>query len=365
MILLKSPSSDPVQHPHYISKILQIGAAAILSVAIHSHGNAADLAAEWKSILPTIKSTCFDCHGNGKSKGGVNLKRLESDPSFAAEFELWKKVQTSVQSGEMPPDDAKKQLSAAQRASLQHWVAENLLRTAMSNAGDPGHVTLRRLNNAEYDCSVRDLTGIDFQISKEFTPDGGGGEGFNNLGDVLFVNPQHLNAYFTAARKIADHASIHPGTGVEFHPIRLGVRGPSQLKAGTEAVLYRWYQERSLPSLPKDGEDLREAEYMLAAWQWKHRQQTGVVSLSALAKEKSLFLPFLENWITALDATEPKSRFLDLTRVTWRDLAPPDANAPQSVPESVTKGIAKIQKEQRSWLMPAGWPVQRAQQDAD
>ena len=360
-----SCAPSPFRHNHRTSNFLKIGAVTLLFAVSHSFGHAADQAAEWKNILPTLKGTCFECHGNGKSKGGVDLQRLESDPSFSAEFELWKKVQISVQSGEMPPDDAKKPLPSAERSALEHWVAENLLRTAMANAGDPGHVTLRRLNNAEYDYSVRDLTGIDFQISKEFTPDGGGGEGFNNLGDVLFVNPQHLNAYFGAARKIADHASIHPGTGVEFHPIRLGVRGPSQLKAGTEAVLYRWYQERSLPSLPKDGEDLREAEYMLAAWQWKHRQQTGVASLSALAKEKSLFLPFLENWITALDATEPKSRFLDLTRVAWRNLAPPEANAPQSVPESVTKAIAKIQKDQRSWLMPAGWPVQRAQQDAD
>lgn len=365
MIRLSSPSSLPVYRNRRFSNFIKFGAAAFLFTSIHFHGNAAEHAAEWKNILPALKGACFECHGNGKSKGGVDFQRLESDPSFSVEFELWKKVQASLQSGEMPPDDAKKQLPAAERAAIQHWVTENLLRTALANAGDPGHVTLRRLNNTEYDFSIRDLTGIDFQISKEFTPDAGGGEGFNNLGDVLFVNPQHLNAYFSAARKIADHASIHPGTGVEFHPIRLGVRGPSQLKAGTEAVLYRWYQERSLPSLPKDGEDLREAEYMLAAWQWKHRQQTGVVSLNELAKEKNLFLPFLENWIKALDATEPKSRFLDLTRVAWRDLPPPDANAPQSVPESVTKGIAKIQKDQRSWLLPSGWPVQRSQQDAD
>ena len=312
-----------------------------------------------------IQSNCYQCHGNGKSKGGIDLHRLESDLSFSKEFDLWRKVRTTLQNGEMPPDDAKTPLPPADRSELNNWIESNLTTAALANAGDPGNVTLRRLNNAEYDYSVRDLTGIDFEFRKEFTADGGGGEGFNNLGDVLFINPQHLNAYFAAARKIAEHASITPGTGVEFHPIRLGARGPSQLKAGTESVLYRWYQERSLPYLPKDDESLREDEYMLAAWQWKHRQQTGVESLRALANEKNLVLPFLENWIAALENTEPKSRFLDLTRLAWRSLDPPAPDAPKSVPQSVRITIAQIQEERRSWLRPVGWSVQRAQQDAD
>ncbi len=315
--------------------------------------------------MRTIQNTCYQCHGNGQSKGGIDLHRLQSEPSFHTEFELWRRVKTTLQNGEMPPEDAKAPLPQTERSALQRWIESNLAKAAFANAGDPGNVTLRRLNNTEYDYSVRDLTGIDFEFRKEFTADGGGGEGFNNLGDVLFVNPQHLNAYFAAARKIADHASITPGTGVEFHQIRLGARGPSQLKAGTESVLYRWYQERSLPYLPKDGESLREDEYMLAAWQWKHRQQTGVESLRALAEGQNLVLPFLENWIAALESEEPKSRFLDLTRLAWRGLEPPALNAPKSVPQSVRTAIAQIQEERRSWLRPAGWSVQRAQQDAD
>ncbi len=340
-------------------------AFAVSLFALNHSFNAAPQPADSHEPLQTIQRTCYQCHGNGKSKGGIDLHRLESDLSFSTEFELWKQVRTTLQNGEMPPDDAKTPLPSGERSALQSCIESNLAKAALANAGDPGNVTLRRLNNAEYDYSVRDLTGIDFEFRKEFTADGGGGEGFDNLGDVLFINPQHLNAYFAAARKIAEHASITPGTGVEFHPIRIGARGPSQLKAGTESVLYRWYQERSLPYLPKDGESLREDEYMLAAWQWKHRQQTGVESLRALAEEKNLVLPFLENWIAALENTEPKSRFLDLTRLAWRSLEPPAIGDPKSVPQSVRTTIAQILEERRSWLRPTGWSVQRAQQDAD
>ena len=34
--------------------------------------------------------------------------------------------------------------------------------------------------------------------------DGGGGEGFSNVGDVLFTSPQQLDKYFNAARKLTD-----------------------------------------------------------------------------------------------------------------------------------------------------------------
>jgi hypothetical protein len=319
----------------------------------------------WAAVVPALRDSCYDCHGNGKSKGGVDLQRLEKDPAFAAEFELWNKVQASVHSGEMPPEDAKKPLADAERKRLNAALSSNLRAVILANAGDPGPVTLRRLSNSEYDCTVRDLTGVDFQLSREFTPDAGGGEGFSNLGDVLFLNPQHLNTYFSAARKLADHASITPGSGIQFSNLRIGTRGPSQLRSGTEATLYRWYQEKSTPYLPKDEDDLREADYMLACWQWKHREITGAASLQQLADERGLKTAFLENWWAVFESTEPKSRFLDLTRLPWRALPAPDPAHPKAVPPVVKTTIAEIQSQRRAWLLPKNWPVQRAQQDAD
>jgi hypothetical protein len=319
----------------------------------------------WSAVQPALRSSCYECHGNGKSKGGVDLQRLEKDPAFAAEFELWSKVQATLHSGEMPPDDARKPLADEQRKQLSASLASNLRAVILANAGDPGPVTLRRLSNSEYDCAVRDLTGVDFQSSREFTPDAGGGEGFSNLGDVLFLNPQHLNTYFSAARKLADHAEITPGSGIRFSALRVGPRGPSQLRAGTEAALYRWYQEKSTPYLPTDDEDLREADYMLACWQWKHRATTEAASLRQLATEHGLKPAFLENWWAVLESAEPKSRFLDLTRLPWQALAAPDPANPKAVPAGVKTAIAEIQTQRRAWLQPKKWPVQRAQQDAD
>ena len=49
---------------------------------------------------------------------------------------------------------------------------------------DPGRVTARRLNRAEYTNTIRDLLGVEFRAEKSFPTDDLG-NGFDNIGDVL------------------------------------------------------------------------------------------------------------------------------------------------------------------------------------
>jgi cytochrome c553 len=322
---------------------------------------------DWSKVEPMLQKYCYDCHGGKKTKSGVDLKRLGSDPALLKEFELWNKVKEALKAGDMPPEKST-QFAPPEKDEVTKWLGHSLDEVVRANAGDPGIVTVRRLTNSEYSRTIRDLTGFDYGLADDFAPDGGGGEGFSNIGDVLFVSPQQLDKYFVAARKLADNATIMPGSGIEFHPQRVGLRGPVQLRAQAEQALYVWYQKMAEPFLPKDGEDFREEAYMLACWQWKHHEQTGAQSLEQLAKDAKLVLPFLENWWEMLNKTEPKSRFLDLTRVTWRELPGPDAAKPKEVPAEVTKKLLEIKAERRSWLGPEknpGGGVQRRQQDSD
>ena len=82
---------------------------------------------------------------------------------------------------------------------------------ARALAGDPGRVVLRRLNNAEYTYSVRDLTGVDsLDPAKEFPADGGAGEGFTNTGQSLVMSPALVTKYLDAAKAVAAHAVLLP-----------------------------------------------------------------------------------------------------------------------------------------------------------
>ena len=320
------------------------------------------MAIDWKAAESVFSSRCYECHGGEKTKGDVDLKRLSSDPQMAKEFTVWEDVLDTIVNGDMPPKKAH-QLLPDEEKLLTDWVTQELDKLAIAQSGDPGPVTMRRLTNAEYDYTIRDLTGHDYALAKEFQTDGGGGEGFSNTGDVLFMSPSALDKYFAAARKVADYATIMPGTGIVFHPTRIGLRGPEQVKAQAQQGLYVWYQQKAAPNLPQDFDDMREADYLVACWREKHFKEP----LDKIAKETGLKLPFLQNWSRLVNNTEPKSRFLDLTRVAWRELPGPDASKPGQVPQAVLNGAKAIQAQLLSWNNPKkpGSGVQRQQQDAD
>ncbi|MCX6857721.1 MAG: DUF1587 domain-containing protein [Verrucomicrobia bacterium] len=311
-------------------------------------------AADWKNTESLFAAKCYECHNADKMKGDVDLKKFATDPNVAKEFEIWTKVKDSIENGDMPPRKAK-QLTTEEKAGIIGWVNAELDYLAQSQSGDPGPVTMRRLTNVEYDHTIRDLTGQSYDLADEFQTDGGGGEGFTNTGDVLFMSPAAMDKYLNAARKLADNATIMPGTGIVFHPQRIGLRGKEQLKAQAQQGLYVWYQQKSAPHLPKDDEPMREAEYMLACWKHKH----GQTPLDQLAKEMKLSVHFLNNWWNLVNSTEPPSRYLDLTRVAWRELPADEKTALERI-----KGI---EVQLHSWNNPKhpGSGVQRQQQDSD
>lgn len=72
---------------------------------------------------------------------------------------------------------------------------------------DPGRVTIRRLNRAEYNNTVRDLVGVNFQPAANFPADDVG-YGFDNIGDVLSLPPLLMEKYIEAAEQVAQAALI-------------------------------------------------------------------------------------------------------------------------------------------------------------
>jgi hypothetical protein len=70
---------------------------------------------------------------------------------------------------------------------------------------DPGRVTLRRLNRAEYNNTVRDLLGTAMHPADDFPPDDRG-LGFDNIADVLTVSPVHLQLYQSTAEALVNEA---------------------------------------------------------------------------------------------------------------------------------------------------------------
>ncbi|MEZ5303713.1 MAG: DUF1587 domain-containing protein [Verrucomicrobiales bacterium] len=168
---------------------------------------AADFASE---IAPLLDRYCLGCHDAETKKGELDLERFDSLASAKADAEIWLKVVEQIEVEEMPPKK-KPQLSAGEKARLLGWIDETLDAVALEQAGDPGPVVLRRLNNAEYTYTVRDLTGAAaLDPAREFPADGAAGEGFTNTGNSLAMSPALAEKYLAAGKSIAAHAVLLP-----------------------------------------------------------------------------------------------------------------------------------------------------------
>ena len=145
--------------PHPLRQAFTLIVASILPCA----------AAEFeKEIRPLLKEYCLGCHSAEKHKGDLDLERFTSMIEVRKHPKVWQAVVDQLSLGEMPPKE-KPQPAAAHRARLLGWANAVLDDIALARAGDPGPVVLRRLSNAEYTYTIRDLTGIEsLDPAKEF-----------------------------------------------------------------------------------------------------------------------------------------------------------------------------------------------------
>jgi hypothetical protein len=129
----------------------------------------------------------------------------------------------------MPPKDAEKP-SAEERRRLVEWLDGTLNEIDCRQPQPPGHVTLRRLNRAEYRNTIQDLLGIDYAPARDFPADEVG-YGFDNIGDVMTVPTILFEKYLAAAEEISAQAIV-----TETGPPIVYQRHASQLRGDGERL---------------------------------------------------------------------------------------------------------------------------------
>ena len=172
----------------------------ILSLLLRLPALAGPAESVWNDqIWPVLESYCIDCHDDESEKGGVNLAALKNLPDARAAMRLWWRAKDQVESGQMPPPK-KDQPNAEQKQQLLAWIADNETFLRSGKVQDPGERRLRRLNRTEYSTALRDLLGVPKELTKDIFPEeGAGGEGFDNVGDTLFIPPVMAEQYLAAA----------------------------------------------------------------------------------------------------------------------------------------------------------------------
>ena len=158
-----------------------------------------------KDVVPFLDKYCYECHDAELAKGHLNLEAFKDDSRFFRDQRIWREVVNQVASGEMPPAKKKTRPSSAEIEALQTSV-HKLLAAAIAKAKtDPGDVTIRRLNRAEFNHTIRDLCFLDENFSADFPADDTG-YGFDNIGDVLTFSPVHLERFLSVGEAIAAKA---------------------------------------------------------------------------------------------------------------------------------------------------------------
>lgn len=159
-------------------------------------------------VRPLLTHYCVRCHGGKEPKAEFDLEALREQGSILNDRAAWEKVLEHLRNGAMPPE-GEVQPPAAQRELVADWLDERFKAADCAAGPRPGRVTIRRLNRAEYNNTIRDLVGIDFRPADDFPADDTG-YGFDNIGDVLSLPPLLLEKYLAAAEKIAEQAIVLP-----------------------------------------------------------------------------------------------------------------------------------------------------------
>ena len=153
-------------------------------------------------VVPFLKAHCYECHNADEPEGGIAFEKYNKAANVQQNYDLWEQVIRLVNEHQMPPAD-QPQPSADDIADVSLALEAVLESFDCSADKHPGRVTIRRLNKAEYNNTIRDLTGLDLKLADGF-PSDDVGEGFDNIGDVLSLPPILLEKYLEAAYTIAD-----------------------------------------------------------------------------------------------------------------------------------------------------------------
>ena len=156
------------------------------------------------AVLPVFEQSCGNCHNNELMSGGMNIAVFANAETLLSDRDGWERILARVRSGEMPPPGVPRPLEDQLSTFVSYVEAEFAVADA-NMVPDPGRVTARRLNRAEYSNTVRDLLGVDFRATDEFPPDDSG-YGFDNIADLLTVSPTLMQQYLAAAERIAARA---------------------------------------------------------------------------------------------------------------------------------------------------------------
>ncbi len=291
-------------------------------------------------IAPLLNRYCLDCHGKDSPEAKFDITLFESPSHVTSLWSSWQAVLSRVHEGEMPPADYEPQPTQDEREMLAEWTQRFRVFEAHRNAGDPGPTSTRRLNNAEFNHSVRDLTGVDIRPTENFPIDPANEAGFDNSAESLSISPALLTKYLDAARLVADYMLLTP-EGISFapHPV---ITDTDRDKFCVQRIVdfYRAQQTEIAP-------------YLVGAWKLRYlapKPDEWDKTLQKVAAEESLSLKYLQRIWDYLHSEIDFGPGADLQK-EWLAL-PQDLDQASTIADSCKKMAAQAMEVRKSLRIP-------------
>ena len=171
-----------------------------------------------EQVEPFVKAYCTKCHGGGRAKANINLEVDLKEPGRGAAFLHWKKAAANVKVHDMPPEDAAKQPTDAERLQFIGWIGKLKYLSPKS----PGMLVMRRLSKVEYANTLHDLYGVDPSIA-DGLPEEIVGEGYLNS-----ISPLHSELFLEIANEVVGRIIAPEGRSPTAVQQRLFGRKPPQ-----------------------------------------------------------------------------------------------------------------------------------------
>ncbi len=268
-----------------------------------------------QTVRPFVAKYCIGCHSGQTPAAQFDLKSYTTMDTVTHDYPRWAQVLERLSANEMPPKPMPPPPAEARQGVID-WIRAVRAEEIRKNAGDPGLVLARRLSNAEYNYTIRDLTGEDMQPTREFPVDPANPAGFDNSGESLTMSSALLNKYLQAARGVGDQMVLSPD-GIDFAPHPMLVETDRE-KYAIQRIVSFYHRQ------PTD-----YADYFQAAWRYKYRAALGkpgatLASIAADSKISAKYLPMVWKILQDTNTVGPVAKL----QTMWRGLPAPAANQP-------------------------------------
>src|SRR5579871_3568271 len=176
--------------------VMAYGPASGQTASTNAPAPAPGSAATQRALLDKY---CVTCHNDKVKTANLSLQNLDLT-TVADHPEIWEQVIRKLRAGMMPPPGMPRP-PLAQYERLRDWLEAEIDRKAALHP-NPGSVVLHRLNRTEYANAIRDLLDLQVDVAT-LLPLDDSARGFDNVAGSLTISPTLLEAYTTAATRIA------------------------------------------------------------------------------------------------------------------------------------------------------------------